>query len=107
MDELEAIRQKKMQEMQNEALNNQFQQESMINQQLEQAELIVKQKMTKEAIQRYTNIKLAHPEKAVHALMVMARALESKQVTQINDDLLKHFLGALTAKKKEFNIKRI
>jgi len=107
MDELEQIRIKKMQEMQLNALNEQLQQEAMINQQIMQLETAVKTRMTKEAISRYSNVKIAHPEKAVHALMVMARALETKQVTQINDDLLKHFLGALTPEKKPFKLRRV
>ncbi|MBW2992042.1 hypothetical protein KY345_02375 [Candidatus Woesearchaeota archaeon] len=109
MDELEKIRMKKMQEMQNQInnqLNEQINQEAQLLQQVEMIENAVKTRMTKEAIQRYGTIKMANPEKAIHVLMVMARALETKQVTQINDDLLKHFLGALT-QKKDFNIKRV
>ena len=106
MDDLEQIRMRKLQEMQAQALNNQLQQEAQLQQQVDMIESSVKLRMTKEAISRYGNIKAAHPEKAVHALMVMARALETRQVTQINDDLLKHFLGALTPEKRDFKIKR-
>ena len=106
MDELKQIRIRKMQELQNE-MNAQAQQEAMVQQQFEQVELAVKTKMTKEAISRYGNLKAAYPEKAVHALIIMARALETRQVTQINDNILKHFLGALTPQKKEFNLKRV
>lgn len=107
MDELEKIRMRKMQEMQANSLNSQFQQEVALQQQLEQIESVVKQSMTKEAVTRFGNIKAAHPEKAVQALVVMARALETRQVAQINDELLKHFLGALTPQKRKINIKRI
>jgi len=110
MDELEQIRMRKMQEMQNEINNQaqqQMQQEAMVQQQLEQVEAVVKTKMTREAISRYGNVKAAHPEKAAHALIVMARALETRQVTQINDDLLKHFLGALTPQKNEFKLNKV
>jgi len=107
MDELEQIRMKRLQEMQAQALNNQMQQEVQLQQQVEMIENAVKTKMTKEAVSRYGNIKAVCPEKAVHALMVMARALETRQVTQIDDGLLKHFLGALTPQKKEFKIKRV
>ena len=107
MDELEQIRMKKLQQMQLEAMNSQLQQESMMQQQLDQVEAFVKQNMTKDAISRYSNIKAVDPEKAVQSLMVMARALETRQVPTINDDLLKHFLVALTPQKKRMNIKRI
>jgi programmed cell death protein 5 len=110
MDELEQIRQKKLQQMQTEAanqLNEQMQQEAMFQQQLETMESAIKQHMTKEAVSRYGNIKAASPEKAVQALIVMARAIETRQVTQIDDALLKHFLGALTPEKHKFNLRRV
>ena len=94
-----------MQQMQNDALNNQMQEEVALQQQLEKLEAFVKQGMTKDAVERYGNVKLADPEKAVQALAVMARALQTKQVSQINDDLLKHFLAALTPEKKSFNLR--
>jgi DNA-binding TFAR19-related protein (PDSD5 family) len=58
-------------------------------------------------VSRYGNIKAAYPEKAVQALVVMARAIETRQVTQIDDALLKHFLGALTPEKHKFNVRRV
>jgi programmed cell death protein 5 len=110
MDELEHIRQKKLQQLQSQALNNQLQeqmqQESML-QQLEQVESVVKQHMTKEAVSRYGNVKAAHPEKAAQTLLIMARALETRQATKINDDLLKHFLGALTPPNHEFKLRKV
>lgn len=107
MDELEQIRMKKLQKMQTDALNSQLQQELALQQQVEQIESAVKQSMTKEAVSRYGNIKAANPEKAIQTLVVMARALETRQITQINDDLLKHFLGALTPQKRKMSIKRV
>jgi DNA-binding TFAR19-related protein (PDSD5 family) len=110
MDELEAIRMKKLQEMQssinNQQINEQMQQEAML-QQLEAVESAVKQHMTKEAVSRYGNIKTAYPEKAMQALMIMARAIETRQITKIDDALLKHFLEAMTPAKHEFRLTRV
>jgi programmed cell death protein 5 len=111
MDELEQIRQRKLQQVQAQQLNSQFQdqmqQEAMLQQQFENIEAVVKQHMTREAVSRYGNIKAAFPEKAVQSLVVMARAIETRQVTQIDDNLLKHFLGALTPKKHEFQMRKV
>ena len=105
MDELEGIRKKKL-----EALQAQYEQEQKeqqaFEQQREQLESIVKAQMTKEAISRYGNLKVAHPEKAVQALVVLAQLLQQNKITMIDDTILKDVLLKLTPPKKEFKIKR-
>jgi len=104
MDELEAIRQRKIEELQS-AQSEQLQ-EQLQQQQVEQLESAVKQAMTKEALERFGNIKAAHPEKAVQLLVVLAQMLQSGQLKQINDDVLKEILTKLQPEKKEFNIRK-
>ena len=77
-------------------------------QQVQQLEMVVKQKLTKQALERFGNIKSAHPEKAIQLLAVLGQAIQSGQIKdQIDDEQLKEILIKLTPEKKEFNIKRI
>jgi len=74
--------------------------------QIEQLESVVKTKMTKQAIERYGNVKIAHPEKAVQAMAFLAQMLQTGNVSEIDDNQLKALLRKLSPEKKEFNIKR-
>ena len=109
MDELEKIRQKKLEQLKKLQQENlqQSNEEAQAKQQLEQLEMIVKQKLTKEALQRYGNLKAAHPEKAVQVLIVLAQAIQQSQIEKVDDDTLKQLLIKLTPQKKDFKIKRV
>lgn len=105
MDELERIKQQKLEDMQKRQIQQVWQEELQLNKQVEQLEAIVRGVLTKEAMQRYGNVKAAHPDKAVQALVVLAQLVQ--QGTQrIDDDKFKEILQRLTPKKKEFRIKR-
>jgi len=109
MDELEKIRKKKLeqlQSMQQGNIQNQMQEEAQAQEQIEQLEALVKQKLTKDALQRYGNVKAAHPEKAVQLLVVLAQAIQQGQIDQVDDNTLKQILIKLTPEKKDFKIKR-
>jgi len=105
MDELEGIRRRKLEELRKQQLN-QMQEEQQLQQQVQQLEEIVKQVLTKEALERYGNLKAAYPDRAVQLLVILAQAIQSGQITKIDDDMLKEILKKLTPKKKEFKIKR-
>jgi programmed cell death protein 5 len=110
MDELEKIRKKKLaqlQRLQQERLQQQMQEEAQVQQQIEQLEMIVKHALTKEALQRYGNLKAAHPEKAMQLLVILAQAIQQGQINQVDDKTLKQILIRLTPEKKEFKIKRV
>jgi len=109
MDELEKIRKKKLEQlksMQQDNIQNQMQEEAQAQEQIEQLEILVKQKLTKDALQRYGNVKAAHPEKAVQLLVVLAQAIQQGQIDQVDDTTLKQILIKLTPEKKDFKIKR-
>ena len=109
MDELEKIRKKKLeqlQSMQQGNIQNQMQEEAQAQEQIGQLEILVKQKLTKDALQRYGNVKAAHPEKAVQLLVVLAQAIQQGQIGQVDDDTLKQILIKITPEKKEFKIKK-
>jgi programmed cell death protein 5 len=105
MDELEQIRQKKIQEMMAGQAQQQ-QEEAELAQQIGQLESIVKTLFTKEALERYGNLKAAHPEIAVRLLALVGQAIQSGKAAKINDTQLKAMLERIAPKKKEIKITR-
>lgn len=109
MDELEEIKKRKLQELRKRQfgqMQQQAQEQEQFQQQVQQLEIIVKQALTKEALERYGNLKTAFPEKAVQLLVILAQALQSGQITKIDDATLKEVLARLSPKKKEFKINK-
>ena len=106
MDELEAIRAQKLQRLQ-ERYGAEQQQQAKIAEKIQALEDVVKQHMTKEALSRFGNLKIAHPRKAVQLLTVLGQALREGQLNTIDDDVLKEIVIKLTPQKQEFKIKRV
>lgn len=103
------IRKRKMQELrrkQLEEMQQQAQEQEQLQQQIQQLEIIVKQALTREALERYSNLKTAFPDRAVQLLVILAQAIQSGQITKIDDNTLKEILKRLTPEKREFKIKR-
>ena len=110
MTSLEEIRKKKLEEFQRQqqaASQENIQEELAIQQQLAQLEDVVKSRMTKDAIERYGNLKSAHPEKATNVIIIIGQAIQRGQVNTINDGMLREILMELNPKKKDFKIRRI
>ena len=102
MDELDALRRKKVEMMQQQytaTLESQFHEEQQLQQQVAQLEVAMKQMMSPEALQRYSNVKLAHPEKALQALVVLAQLVQQNP-GRIDDKILKNVLLQLSHKKE-------
>ena len=109
MDELEEIRKKKLEELkkqQVESMQQQVQDQQQLQQQIQQLEALVKQSFTKEALERYGNLRAAFPERAVQLLVVLSQAIQSGQLTKIDDNTLKDILKKITPEKKDFRIRR-
>lgn len=109
MNELEEIRRRREQELQmqmSEQMNQQLSEEMQMQKQVQALEMHIKQFLTKEALGRYSNVKVAHPEKAIQLLVVLGQAIQSGQLKQVDDAKLKEILAKLTPEKKEFKIKR-
>lgn len=87
-------------------MQGQASEEEQLKQQVAQLEVMVKQAFTKEALERYGNIKTAYPETAVQLLVVLAQALQAGQLTTIDDNTLKEVLKKITPEKKDIKIKR-
>ncbi len=111
MNELEEIKKRKLAELrsqQEEALKQQAQEQQQLQAQLEQLETVVKQFLSKEAIERYGNLKAAHQEKAVQLIVILAQAIQQGQIKEkITDEELRNVLKQLEHEKKEFKIKRV
>tara|TARA_Y100000310_G_scaffold242605_1_gene246771 strand:- start:1424 stop:1756 length:333 start_codon:yes stop_codon:yes gene_type:complete len=110
MDELEEIKKRKLEELKNAQsgqMQQQAQEEEQLKQQLQQLEAIVKQALTKEALERYGNLKTAFPDRAVQLLVILAQAIQSGQITQVDDNALKEILKKLSPEKKDIKIKRV
>ncbi|MFH0978543.1 MAG: DNA-binding protein [Candidatus Woesearchaeota archaeon] len=105
MSELDEIRKRKLEELQQRAAGQQ-QDEAQMQQELVQLELAVKSRMTKEAMQRYGNIKLADQERSIQLLVVLGQLLQSARIQMIDDNTLKQVLLQLQQKKKDFTITR-
>ena len=109
MDELEEIKKRKLHELRKkhlEDMQQQAQEQEQLKQQIQQLEIMVKQAFTKEALERYSNLKTAFPDRVVQLLVILAQAIQSGQITNINDNTLKEILKKLTPEKREFKIKR-
>lgn len=107
MDELEEIKRKKLMELQNQQ-NNISQEQHQMQAQIGQLETMIKQFLTKEALQRYGNVKAAHQEKAVQLLIILGQAIQQGQIKEkITDEKLKEILTQLQPEKKEFKIKKV
>lgn len=105
MNDIEELKRKRLMELKGQ-FNEQMQEDQQLQQQIEQLESIVKSSMTKEALERYGNVKVAFPEKAIQVLIVLAQLIQTGRISKIDDDYLKEILKKLTPEKKEFKIKR-
>lgn len=85
----------------------QLQEEAKLKQQIEELEAVVKLALTPEALARYGNLKMAHPEKALRVLILLGQAMQQGHVQKITDEALKQVLARLTPEKREIKIKKI
>ena len=88
-------------------MNQEMQEQLKLQEQLAQLESSAKQYMTKEAIQRYGNLKVAHPQKALEVIMLLAQLIQNGQLKdKVDDYALKEFLLKTQQQKKEFKLMR-
>ena len=66
--------------------DEQIQAEFELAKNLKIIENISKSKMSKEAISRYGNLKIAHPEKAVKVISFVAEAVNAGQIKDMIED---------------------
>ena len=100
-EELDAIRQKKMAEMQQQALQEQARDQQVAEAQA-QKEAILRQILTPEARSRLTNIKMVKPQFAEQIEMQLIQLASSGRLKGVvTDDQLKGLLQQLQGKERE------
>ncbi|MCS7142327.1 MAG: DNA-binding protein [Aigarchaeota archaeon] len=101
--ELEAIRQRKLSELQARASE-----EEVRRRQEAERSAALRVILTPEARQRLANLKMARPELAETVENYLLQLAQSGKITtQITDDILRQLLEKLTAKKRETRIIRM
>lgn len=105
-EELEALRRRKVAEMQRAAYDEQ--RRSQQQQQVErQKQSIIRQILTPEARQRLANIRMVKPEFAEELEMQLIQLAQSGRLQQqISDEQLKKTLVQLQSQKREVKIRR-
>ncbi len=104
MTDLEELKRKRLEELQTKQQPDS--EEAQMQQQIAQLELLVKGVLTKKALERYGNLKTAHPELAVQLLALLGQAIQSGQIKTVDDDALKNLLMRLQPKKHKFKMIR-
>ena len=102
MHDIEEIKRRRIQEIQEkneEAIN--------IQQQFKQLEDSAKNFLDKEALSRYSNIKIAHPEMAIKAISIIYQAVQSGYLKKrLNDNEFKSMLIQIQDEEKKFKFIR-
>lgn len=108
MDEPEAIRQKKLMQLQQQYVAQQeMQKQAQVQQVLKEIDRIIQRLLTEKAQERLANLGLIEPELVQKLKIYLAQLYAAGQVKQIDDEHLKQILIKLRGQKKDFNIKRV
>lgn len=85
----------------------QYQEQIQFQQQLAELEMFAKNNLDIAAFERYNNMKIAHQELAVQALVMIAQLAQSGKITQkITDNQFREILMRLSPAKRDFKITR-
>ena len=109
--ELEAIRRRKMAELQN-MQQQQIQQQAMMQEQARRREAevqaVMRQILTPEARERLGKVRLAYPDVAAMVEEQLIRLLQMGRIRgQIDDQTLKAILQQITPQQREIKIERV
>ena len=111
---LEEIKKKKLEELQgrilaeqNDTLQKEYEEQMKLQQQISLLEETAKQFLSKEAIERYGRIKIAHPAIAIKAIALISQAAQLGHLTEkLSEEEFKQLLKHLQEGKKEFRFRR-
>lgn len=106
-EDLDALRRKKLLELQQRAQDEKYQEAQ--KQQLDlQKRSVLMEVLTPEARSRLANVKLARPEYAVQIENLVIQLAQTGQIRQkITDEQLKQILRKISAKRKDITIRRV
>ena len=107
-DELEAIRKKKLLELQRQQMQQQgAAEEETLKEFEEQKKAILRQILTKDARERLGRIKVARPDMAENIENQLIMFAQSGQLkSKINDQQLRELLSKIIPKKRDIKIRR-
>lgn len=108
-DEIEAIRKKKLLELQKQQMQSQeaFEEDQNKKEFEEQKKAVLRQILTNEARERLGRIKIARPEIAENIENQLIMFAQSGQLrSKINDEQLREILSKFIPKKRDIKIKR-
>ncbi|MEA1869514.1 MAG: DNA-binding protein [Euryarchaeota archaeon] len=110
-DELEAIKRRRLEQMQQQQAGAQYQaqQQQAQQQQVDEAkQTVLRQILTPDARERLTSLKLARPQLAEQVEMQLISLAQSGRLqTMIDDAKLKVLLQQIQPKKREMKIKHV
>ena len=107
MDDIEAIRKKKLRDLQQQAFSQEDLEETQQKEYEDQKKLILRTILTDDARERLGRIKAARPEMAENIenqLIMLAQSGRLKN--KINDEQLRELLSKLLPKKRDITIRR-
>ena len=103
----EEIKQRKLMEMQQQA-QSQMQDQANMQQKVAELESMVKSQFSKEALERYGNIRAADPDKALQVIVLFGQLMQQGKIQGIIDDIIfKKVLERLAPQKKKTVIRRV
>ncbi|MDY1590839.1 MAG: DNA-binding protein [Methanofastidiosum sp.] len=107
-DDAEAIKRKKLEELQQQALADEQARQQKIEFEL-QKQQILRALLSSEARERLTRVKLARKEEGEQIELLLIQLYQQGKITkQVDDAMLKQILErAFMSNKKEFKIRRI
>ena len=97
---LDEIKRKKLEEIQ-QKYNQGFSEEEALKNQIGQIESLAKQLLDKDALTRFGNLKVAHPEKAIQVASVILQLARANRIKEkLTDSQLKEILTHFQEKKE-------
>lgn len=88
-------------------MSEELKQQQELQNRIAEMDSAVKSLMTKEAVQRYTNIKIAFPEKAVNLLILLSQRVRKGKTDEITDEEVKDYLKMMENTKRDFRINKV
>ncbi len=87
--------------------SKELEEKAKLQQQVIMLENIAKQYLSKEAIERYGRMKLAHTATAIQAIAIIAQAAQMGQLNEmLSDNEFKELLKKIQEGKQEFKFKK-